>query len=53
LSSGGVGFYERLLIFSYLAITIVIASNLLLAVVLEVFSSSSRAKKSKTRTPKN
>jgi type II secretory pathway pseudopilin PulG len=40
-----VGFYESLLIFSYLAITIVIVSNLLLAVVIEVFSSSSRAKR--------
>ena len=44
MSGGGAGFYESFLIVSYLVITIVIVSNLLLAVVLEVFSSSSRAK---------
>jgi hypothetical protein len=56
LSSGGLGLYESLLIFWYLAILLPSSSSRATCcwrLFLKDFSSSSRAKKSKTRTPIN
>ncbi len=45
MSQGGEGFYESFLIVSYIIITTIIVSNMLLAVFIDVWSSSSHAQR--------